>query len=233
MSNKKNKTALLGIAVALLLPLSFYVIAKVMGKDKLNMPLYYRGADTLQPTAAMKLVQAGELKPAADLQAINQFGDAVSVNQDLPGKMLVVNFFFTSCTSVCPKLTQNIKRLEYAFRQTPMKRNDTMVQFVSITVDPAADTPGALRAYAEASGVDQNHWWFLTGSKQKLFDFARQFHLTIGDGAGGLEDFDHSQTIVLLDPDRFVRGYYNGLDTADVIRCANDMGKLALEKKHF
>ncbi len=222
------------MAVALVLPLSFYIIARVMGKDKLPMPPYYRVDEKIESHAAEKLVKAGSLKPVGELSATNQFGDAVSINRDLPGKMLAVDFIFTNCTDACPKLTQQIKRLEYAFRQTPMKRNDTMVQFISISVDPARDTPPALRAYAERAGVDQNHWWFLTGDKKKLYDWARtSLHLSVPAGDGGADDFIHSNQIVLLDGDRFIRGYYDGLDTGAIIRCANDMGKLAMEKKHY
>ncbi len=234
MNQKKNKTAFLGIAVALLLPLSFYFIAKVMGKDQLPMPPYYRADEAIASHEAEKLVKAGSLKPVAELSATNQFGEPVSLNRNLPGKMIAVNFIFTNCTDFCPKLTQQMKRLEYAFRKTPMKRNDTMVQFISISVDPGRDTPAALRVYAENAGVDQNHWWFLTGDKKRLYDWARtQLHLSVPAGDGGAEDFIHTNQIVLLDADRFIRGYYNGLDTAAVIQCANDMGKLAMEKKHL
>jgi protein SCO1/2 len=233
MNSRKNKTALIGMAVALLLPLSFYIIAKGLGKDKLAMPVYYKGDQKIESHEAMKLVKDGQLKPAADLQAYNQFGERVSLNNDLRDKMLAVDFIFTSCTASCPILTQQMKRLEYAFRQTPMKRNDTMVQFISISVDPSRDSASVLRVYAEKAGVDQNHWWFITGDKKTIYNWAReQLHLSVPAGDGGAEDFIHTNQIVLLDKDRFIRGYYDGLDTAAVMRCANDMGLLAMEKKH-
>lgn len=233
MKSKRNKSAFIGIAVALVLPLSFYIIAKVLGKDKLDMPVYYRGADTIPSHEAMKMVHNGTLKPVDDLEAVNQFGDRVSLNKDLSGKMLVVHFFFTTCTSQCPQLNRNIRMLESAFRRTPMKRNDTMAQFISITVDPASDSVSALRAYARASGVNEDHWWFITGDKRRLYNWARTtLHLSVPAGDGGADDTIHTKTVVLLDQDHFIRGYYDGLDTAAIIRCANDMGKLAMEKKH-
>lgn len=230
---KGKKTFLIGIAVAFVLPLSFYILAKSLGKDKLAMPVYYNVDQKIPSHEAMKLVHGGTLKPVADLQAVNQFGDPISLNRDLPDKMLVVNFFFTTCTASCPKLTQHMKLLEYAFRRTPMSRNDTTVQFISISVDPANDSAVALRKYAKHWTVDENHWWFLTGDKRSLYNWARsQLHLSVPAGDGGADDFIHSNQLVLLDRDRFIRGYYNGLDTADVGRCANDMGLLAMEKKH-
>ena len=233
MASKSNKTFFIGIAVAFVLPLSFYILAKALGKDRLAMPVYYRGDQKIGSHDAMKLVRAGELKPVAELQAINQFGDHISLNRDLPDKMLAIDFFFTTCTSFCPKLTQHMKLLEYAFRRTPMSRNDTTVQFISISVDPANDSAAALRVYAKGHSVDENHWWFITGDKRALYAWARtQLHLSVPAGDGGADDFIHTSQIVLLDRDRFIRGYYNGLDTSDVGRCANDMALLAMEKKH-
>jgi protein SCO1/2 len=228
---KGKKTFLIGIAVAFVLPLSFYILAKALDKDKLSMPVYYSGADTIPAREAMKLAQSGSLKPTADLQAINQFGDPVSLKEDLKDKMLVVNFFFTTCTSTCPKLMAQMKLLENAFRRTPMSRNDTTVQFVSISVDPANDSAAALRAYAKRNRADENRWWFLTGDKKAIYSWARSLHLSVPAGDGGADDFIHTNSLVLLDKDRFVRGIYNGLDSIDVGRCANDMGLLAMEKK--
>lgn len=232
MSSKRNKTAIIGIAVAFVLPLSFYIIAKALGKDHLKMPVYYKAGQKIQPHDAEKLIKKGGLKPVADLRGYNQFGDAVSLTQDLPGKMLAINFIFTSCRDACPKLTQHMKVLEYAFRRTPMKRNDTTVQFISITVDPVTDSAATLRAYAKAKGVDENHWWFITGDKRQIYNWARsQLHLSVPAGDGGADDFIHSNQIVILDRERYIRGYYNGLDTADIGRCAYDLGLLVMEKK--
>jgi protein SCO1/2 len=229
----RNQKALLGIAVALVLPLSFYIVAKLRHMDRLAMPVYYKVDQKINSHEAFKLAKKGELKPVSDLEAYNQFGEHVSLNRDLPNKMLAIDFIFTNCTSSCPRLTQQMKRLEYAFRQTPMKRNDTMVQFISISVDPVRDSVGVLRNYADQSGADQNHWWFLTGDKRMIYDWARtQLHLSVPEGNGGADDFIHTNQIVLIDKDRFIRGYYDGLDTLAVMRCANDMGLLAMEKKH-
>lgn len=223
---------LLAVSLAIGVPLLFYVLAKVLGKDKLAMPSYYKEEQVVPNHEGRKLVNEGKILPVQDLTAINQFGEEVSLNKDLPGKMLVINFFFTTCTSTCPILTQHLKILQYAFRRTPMARNDTTVQFISITVDPEHDSAAALRAYAKKWKVDENHWWFLTGDKKMLYQWARsQFALHVPDGDGGADDFMHTNMLVLLDKDRFVRGYYDGLDTNAVGRCANDMGLLDMERK--
>jgi protein SCO1/2 len=229
----RSKTAILGIAVALVLPLSFYIIAKSMGKDRLDMPKYYNHQDTLSSTTAVQQIEAGKLDPVPEFEGTNQFGDPVKLNAGLKNRLLVVNVFFTTCTSTCPKLTQNLRILEFAFRRTPMARNDTTVQFVSITVDPANDTTEALRNYARKYKADENHWWFVRADKKYSYDWIRnQLHLSAPGGDGGADDFIHSNTIVVLDRDRYIRGYYDGLDTASIGKCAYDLGLLAMEKKH-
>lgn len=225
MATGKTTKLILGITVAVVLPFSFYILAKVLKKDQLQMPHYYiadsaNGKDTV-------------FHRVADLEGINQFGDRVSLNKDLQGRMLAVDFFFTNCTTVCPTLTKNMKWLSSAFKKTPMARNDTLVQFISITVDPVRDTFQALRSYADRYGADGNRWWFITGDKKKLYDWARnELHLSVPDGNGGADDFIHTEQIVLLDKDRNIRGYYNGLDSLALGRCAYDVGLLEMEKKH-
>ena len=127
-----------------------------------------------------------------------------------------------------------MKLLEYAFRRTPMSKNDTTVQFISISIDPVHDSSKVLSEYAKSWDVDQNHWWFLAVSKTILDDWAQsQLHISARAHAQNDVQSIPTNEIVVLDRDRFIRGYYNGLDTASIGRCANDMGLLALEKKHL
>ncbi len=232
IKNSWAKSAIIVTAVAILLPLSFYILAKALDKDKLTMPVYYNGAVKIPARDAAALINQRKILPVADLAAINQFGDSISLNRDLPGKLLAIDFIFTRCTDACPKLTSQMHQLEHAFHRTPMKRNDTMVQFISITVDPIFDSASVLREYARQAHADENRWWFLTGDKARIYGWMRdQLHLATGEGHGGADDFIHTQKIVVLDEQRFIRGYYDGLDTNEIIRCANDLGLLAMEKK--
>jgi len=225
--NKFNKGFIGGIAVAFLLPLSFYIIAKVLSKDKIALPDYYiaEGVDTV--------VEDGETyydtiyHKVADVELTNQFGNKVSINNDLGDKIVVVNFFFTTCPTICPKLTQHVKMLQRAF-----KKNDTTVHLVSITVDPEKDSFPAIRQYADQNGVDHDHWYFMTGDRDLIYNYAyNELHVVMGEGRQGADDFIHSQQLVLLDKERHIRGYYDGLDTAELRRCADDIILLTLEKK--
>ena len=229
-ANNKGKSGiilLLAAALVVGLPLSFYLIAKIAGKDKLAMPRFYDAEGVKTPGGKDTLYHQ-----VAELNGINQLGDRVGLNKNLQGKMLVVDFFFATCPTICPRLTRNMLMLEKAYHRTPMMRNDTLVQFISITVTPEIDSFQALRKYADHYGADNDHWWFITGNKKALYNYARnELHVETPEGDSGADDFIHTQQIVLLDKSRHIRGKYDGLDTAGILRCAYDIGLLAMEKK--
>ncbi len=171
----------------------------------------------------------------SELTLTNQFGQQVSLNKDYKNKILVIDFFFTTCNSTCPQLTRSMKLLQTSFRKNPKKETslDSIVQFISITVNPERDSFPALRAYADHYGVNHDTWTFLTGDKRTIYNFARnELGVTTGPGDGGAEDFIHSDKLVLLDKDRIVRGYYSGLNDTDVRKCADDIVLLNMEWKH-
>ncbi len=226
MAKVSNKKYLLGLTVALL-PFLFYMITKSMSKDKIDLPDYYvvDGIDTVEEDG--ETYYDSIYHKVADITLTNQLGEEVSVNKDLSDKIVVVNFMFTTCPTICPKLTGNITMLQKAF-----KKNDTTVHLVSVTVDPETDSFQALRSYSEQYNVDHDHWWFLTGDRDKIYNYARnELRVVMGKGGEGVEDFIHTQKLVLLDKERHIRGYYDGLDTVDLSRCADDIILLTLEKK--
>lgn len=228
MSQKNsNKKFLIGLTVALLLPFSFYIIAKMLGKDKLGMPPYYQAERVDSVLADGKMRYDTTFHKVNDLVLFNQMGDQVSLNKDLAGKMLIVEVFFTRCGTICPRLTSNMGILQKAFR-----KNDTAVHLVSISVDPDYDTVPALRAYADRFKANPDRWWFLTGNRTTIAGYLRnELKLMVKPSDGGAEELDHTQTIVLLDKERYIRGYYDGLDTAALKQCADDIGLLSMQRK--
>lgn len=218
----------MGLAVAFLLPLSFYFIARYLSKDKIHMPRHY-GVERVENQHDTVYHRV------ANLSLTNQLGEKISTDSTLKGKILVVNFFFANCPTICPKLTGNVTLLQKAFRKNPKMENnlDTAVQFLSITVDPAHDSFQLLRQYADRFRANHDSWWFLTGDKKEIYNFARnELHLAVGPGDGGAEDFIHTEKLTLIDKDRFIRGYYDGLDTLQLRKCADDIVLLTLEKEH-
>lgn len=191
-----------------------------------KLPRYYiaEGVDSMQKDG--KMVYDTQYHHVADLMLTNQLGQQVSLNKDLEGKILVVDFFFVNCPTICPRLTRNMAYLTKAF-----KKNDSIAQFVSITVNPGHDTFQVLREYADHYQANHDHWWFLTGDKKTIYDYARhELFVEATEGDGGADDFVHTQKIVLIDKNRHIRGYYDGLDSTEIKRCADDIVLLWSEK---
>ena len=226
LSNKTLKY-ILGIAVAIVLPLSFYFITREFSDGRLKIPAYYRvdRVDTLREDG--KVTYDTIFHKVSDLTLTNQLGKQVSLNKDLKGKVLVIDFIFTSCPTVCPQLSGNMKDLQKAY----IKKNPDLVQFISISVDPARDSVKALRAYADRFNADHDRWWFLTGNRDSIFNYAKnELGLILGD-ADVPGDFVHSQKFVLIDTARNIRGYFNGQDKAETKKVADDIYILNVEKR--
>lgn len=160
-----------------------------------------------------------------DFTLTNQLGEQVSLSQ-MEGKIIIVNYFFTSCPTICPTLIKNLKRVQDTYT-----KNDTLIQILSLSVDPVRDSVPVIKHYADSKGIDPRNWWLLTGDKKEIYDLARhEFFVNALEGDGGPDDFIHTEKFVLIDKDRFIRGYYNGMDTSDVARMVNDIAILHIAK---
>lgn len=195
------------------------------GKNIVSIPRYYiaEGVDTVFKDG--KTTYDTIYHQVKNFTLTNQTGQEVSLD-DLNDKIVVVDFFFTNCPMVCPRLTKSMKQLQQAF-----SKNDTLVHFISISVDPTRDTVDQLRRYINRFDIEQRNWWFLTGDKKTIYDLARhEFFVSATQGDGGPDDFVHSEKIILLDKSRYIRGYYDGLDSVAVGQCANDIAVLNIAK---
>lgn len=141
--------------------------------------------------------------PAASLVDENER----TVNLDsMKGSVTVYDFIFTRCTGVCPVMSMNMRKL------TEEIPDDAPVRFVSISVDPAHDTPEALRAYAKRFR-DDDRWMFLTGERQAILDVSvKGFKLAAGDPVPGGEALLHSSKFALADKSGVIRAYFDGAD---------------------
>lgn len=149
-----------------------------------------------------------------DFTLVSQDGKPFG-SRDLRGKVYVVNFIFTSCASVCPKLTQAMRQLQARFKRVGV----TDLHLISITVDPETDTPARLRAYAKNHGADTTNWTFLTGGRDKVTTLImRGFKQHVGkkEKVGNIIDIAHTQRFAIIDRDGGLRGFYKtdalGLD---------------------
>ncbi len=227
-----NKKALVGILIALVLPVICYFIVDYYSVGAIDMPRRYYVDTVLTRVDGGKEITDTVWHKVADLSLVNQLGDTVSLS-DVNGKVIVADFFFTRCPSICPILTHNMLRLQNTLqlKEVTRKIDTTFVQFLSFSVDPERDSVPQLKKYADKYGVNHDVWWMLTGNKKTIYDFAlNEVKLSALDGEGVDSNFIHTERFVLLDKDRVVRGYYNGLDSMAMQDLAGDIVKLMLEK---
>lgn len=218
--------------MALVLPLICYWVISYFSGDAVHMPRRYYADTVLTKVVNGKETTDTVWHRLKDFRLVNQLGDTVSM-ADLGGKIIVADFFFTHCPSICPTLTANMKKLQNALKlKEDTRLTDTsFVQLLSFSVDPVRDSAVQLKKYADRFGVNHEVWWMLTGPKKTIYDFALdEVKLAVVDGEGVDSNFIHTEKMVLIDKDRVVRGYYNGLDSMAMRSLAADIVLLMLEK---
>ena len=147
--------------------------------------------------------------------------DSARVTEDmLEGTPYVVDFFFTSCPTICPRVTANMLRVHDRFTGA----GDAPLKLVSFTIDPKRDSVGHLANYAANLGVEgADDWWFLTGDKFQLYDIADDYFSIAKEDPDVPGGFDHSGRILLVDGRGRIRAYANGTDEQDVDRFMDDV----------
>lgn len=220
-----NKKAILALMLVIVMPFAGYFIVKYYSETAVHMPgRYFLPDSVIVKEKNGKTVTDTIWHKVKNIEFTNQLGKKVSLD-DLKGKILVVNFFFTRCPSVCPGLARSMKRLQDSF-----KKNDSIVQFISISVDPEHDSVPQLRKFADRYNANHDSWWFVTGDKKEIYDFA------LNEMKAGLADtevdsaFIHTENFFLLDSSRVVRGWYNGFDTVKQAKLVRDIPLLMLER---
>ena len=161
-----------------------------------------------------------------DFEFIDQ-DDRKIDQKSMEGKIYVAEYFFTTCKSICPVMNDNLKRVYKEFRN----RKDFLI--LSHTVDPETDSVPVLKQYADAHGVNDDRWKFVTGDKKKLYEIARKgYLLNAEEGNGGEEDFIHTQNFALIDKEHHIRGFYDGTDSLEINRMIQDIRILLNEYEY-
>lgn len=158
---------------------------------------------------------------------LNQLGDTIT-DQDVRGKIRVVEYFFTTCEGICPKMNDNMSHVYQTFRG----QNDLLI--LSHTVDPETDTVEQMKRYASKFDADPAQWLFLTGDKKELYEMAINSYLVTAVNANDTGKkvtpaFIHSEFFILVDPYDRVRGSYDGTKTDEVEELMDDIGELRRE----
>lgn len=150
-------------------------------------------------------------------------------DRTVAGKVVIADFFFTRCTSICPRMTAQMQQLQFKLNKDSFHD----VVFLSHTVDPENDTPEVLRAYARKWEADTTRWLFLTGNAPDIYRQGNLGYLLSANAdSTAAEDFVHSPHFVLVDKQRHIRGMYDGTVTASVDSLVSDL-KLLLKEEHL
>ena len=219
-----KKGAILSLLIAILLPLIGYWMVQHYSKDAVHMPPHYFYDSVGTTTKRGKTVNDTLWHKVRNINLVNQFGKKVSLDE-LSGKIIVLDFFFTRCPSICPGMTKSMKKLQASYEKNP-----EIVQFISISVDPEHDSVPQLRKFADRFNINHDNWWFVTGDKKDIYDFAfNEIKASIADTQVDTA-FIHTENFFLLDTNRVVRGWYNGFDTLKQAQLARDIPTIMLEK---
>ena len=155
----------------------------------------------------------------------NQLGNTIT-NKSTEGKIYVANFFFTVCKSVCPAMMDNLSKVQGAFA------NDPKVLILSHSVTPARDSVPVLLKYAAKNHINNKQWWLLIGQQAAIYKLARQSYFA-DEATGyqrGLDEFLHTENLVLIDTKGRIRGVYNGSLMLEVEKLIGHIKLLEAEK---
>jgi protein SCO1/2 len=226
-----NRKALWAVCGVILLPLVSYLLVKYYSDEAVIMPRRFYFDTVKTSIKDGKAVQDTVWHQVENISLTNQLGNQVALS-DVKGKIIVADFFFTRCPTICPALTKNMKKIQDALKKNVSKLDDSsFVHFMSFTIDPERDTVEAIKKYADKYGVNPDYWWILTGEKKKIYDFViNEIKLPVEDGGIVDSSFIHTSRFVLLDRDRVVRGYYDGLDSVALNKLTEDLIFIMLEK---
>lgn len=153
----------------------------------------------------------------------NQNGITVT-EQDYEGKIYIADFFFTTCPTICPIMTDHMVQLQEALKDDPS------ILLLSHSVTPEIDSVAQLKKYALEKGVDDQKWNLVTGDKKQIYYLARKSYLAVQeDGDGGPFDMIHTENFILVDPEKRIRGFYDGTDPETIKILMNDLTILKQE----
>jgi len=187
--------------------------------SKVELPIY-NPSDFNPELVDNSLWSTNKRHIVSDFNLINQNGEVIT-QKDYKGKIYIVDFFFTSCTTICPVMTNNMAKIQAEFL------NDDEIMFLSLSVTPDIDSVPLLRKYADEKGVIDKKWNITTGNKKHIYDLARKSYFAVVErGDGGLQDFIHTPNFILVDKKKQIRGIYDGTETSEILKILSDINIL-------
>lgn len=203
-------------SISVIIIFLFYVALK----PKKNLAIF--NPSMVNPEMVDSTIQyISKFHTIADFAFTNQNGKTIT-QKDYQGKIYVADFFFTTCGSICPKMTTNLAEVQKAIINNPK------VMLLSHTVFPETDSVSVLKAYAIKNHVDDSKWNLVTGDKKAIYTMARKSYLAVKLGKPSeLYDMVHTENFVLVDTKRRVRGFYDGTKKEDIKKLIEDINWLS------
>lgn len=200
--NKMKNSSYIGISLIILIFGIIFIpkiIDRVSNKEVVKSDRLNVQKRTKEPGKMVYIEQYGKRKKVPEFSFVNQDGDTIT-NEDYMGKVYVIEFFFTTCPSICPIMNKNLVEVQKEFK------GEEDFGIASFTIDPAHDTPQVLKEYAKNYGITNPNWNFLTGDRNEIYEVANT-----GFGIYANEDetvpggFAHSGLFALVDKEGYVR----------------------------
>jgi len=226
--SKRTKVLVLG-GIGLFILSLFVFFSPMLGLVKHNFTYlsFYGPKEPVLVERDGKMVVDTIYAEIPPFQFIDRYGKPFT-DKDVKGKIIVADFFFTRCTTICPRMSVQMQQLQ-------LKLDDDAfddVVFLSHTVDPENDTPEVLDAYARKLEADPARWKFLTGNAPDIYRMGNTgYLLSAMEDSASAEQFLHDSRFVLVDKDRHIRGYYEGTTATGMNELAGDLKMLLKEER--
>lgn len=159
----------------------------------------------------------------ANFSLTNQNGETVT-QHNYEGKIYVADFFFTTCQTICPIMTDHMVEIQEKLK------DDSEVLLLSHSVTPEIDSVAQLKKYAVEKGVDDDKWNLVTGDKKTIYELARKSYLAAKDVPFSEYDLIHTENFVLVDKKKRIRGFYDGTKPEDINKLLEDIKVLKAEE---
>lgn len=191
------------IIVFLVLSVGIFFGIYTLQTPEKTLPIY--SPRDINPELVDSTVQhIGNDHKIADFAFTNQNGKIIT-QKEYENKIYVADFFFTTCPTICPKMTDNMVWLQNQLKNNPE------VKLLSFSVTPDIDTPDVLKKYAQEKGVDDARWNLVTGDKKDIYYLARKSYLAVKTGKPEeMYDMVHTENFILVDKNKRIRGFYDG-----------------------
>ena len=161
-----------------------------------------------------------------DFKLINQLGDTIS-QKTFENKIYITDFFFATCPGICPKMTENMLKIQEEFKE------DSEILLLSHSVTPTKDSVPVLKEYAERNSIINGKWHLVTGDKKEIYNLGRNHYFVENELnliPKDINDFLHTENFLLIDKEKHIRGIYNGLNRASIAQLIVDIKSLQKEK---